>query len=150
MSFNIAAQKSVETGKKILQSKYFWYFVIAVVIFILLRRYWYIIKGKLKPIEGDFGTTISSERKDELKEVAGQVSESINPDVSSFWDARWAKTDREDILWIVQGFNDAEFLFFVRHYRDRYGNFRSHLSGVWLPLTNVDEALISRMDKMGV
>lgn len=150
MGFNSVMKSTFEQGKTILSSRYFWIIVIIIILVLLARKYWNYLSDKFQSLSGNFKDNVSDERKDDLRNMSENISSAINPNVSSFWDFDWARSDREDLLWSVYNLNGSEFKFLVENYRDRHGSFEKHLNGAYLPLTNADEKLVSRIERMGI
>lgn len=127
---------------KVLTSKAFWIVLGIIILLLILRRYWDVIGDKLKPLKGDFSGTVSVERASELEALADSLNQRIT--------GNYAFENREEILLQILGLNDTELLHLHKYYNKYYENMIDAVNNEWLPFTDADERLISRLNGMGL
>jgi len=150
-AISLILSKGLLVGKKLVSSKWFWIALASLILILLLRKYWKVLSGKIfTTIKGDY-TVVTDIRKAYLDDLIEDVASIISKESSKFFDFNWTSAQREDKLWVVYGLNDSDFLYFVKEYNKRFQNgFKNDLDRAFLPFTNADEKLISRVKNTGI
>jgi hypothetical protein len=105
------------------------------------------IKGLFTPYEGDYNRNIGDEEKTQLQRLAKDLYMVIY----SVSDAAWGvpSGDKTTVMQKVLALDDDAFLYMVKFYNGRLGNFITDIDEEWMPFSDVDEKLIGRAKAMG-
>jgi len=136
---------------KLLTNKWFWIIVGSLIAFLIIRRYWQKIssrvESRLGPQYGDWQEgTITSGRKKELEKYAQDVY-----DVLACW---YCVVGGQEQISKIAYLNDNELEYTARYYEqfvsDKGQSLYDDVDEEWLPDTDVDDHLLTRLSKLGL
>jgi len=136
---------------RLLKNKWFWIILGTIVAIIIIRRYWDKVSTKvgsrLGPQHGDWQEgSITTGRKKELEKYAQDVY-----DVLACWDCA---SGGEKQLQKLAYLNDNELEYVARYYENYVGDggetLYHDIDDEWLAGTDVDDNLLTRLNKLGL
>ncbi len=140
-----AAIAAGEIAMKILKNKWFWIGLATLIVLLIIRANWQYLKAKFARSFGDFtGEKISDSRQAVLNGFADNLHQSIHTSVA------WG--DTVDALNNISGVNDDELRYIARYYKralSRGTSLYTDLNNEWMPLTDIDEQILTRLSKIG-
>lgn len=132
----------------ILRNRWFWYAVIAVVLFLLLRgpvvRGWAALKRAAMKDGGNYSEGFTGEsvdvRKAEIEALAQEAYNQLTAGIPSPW-------ARERALHALADLNDTELRHAAKHYKNlrRDRTLYQDVDAASMPFSNVDETLMGRL-----
>lgn len=136
---------------RLLSNKWFWIILGSIVALILIRRYWGKISSKvgsrLGPQYGDWQEgTITDGRKKELEKFAQNIYDVLA--------CGYCMVGAEDDLLKAAALNDNELEYLARFYEqyvsDNGETLYEDVDDEWLPATDADEDLLTKLDRLGL